>query len=364
MKLLQKYLLEKGLDCAIFATYEKVNPNLFYLTEYVGAGFLVVFANGRLMLHVPSRDLSLAKKVKGVTVSSGKKLSEVLSSNGISVKKAGIDFSNISVLDFNNLKEKLKCDVKASDDSLSISKTMDSQSFCDFVDLTEFMNGLRMVKSKEEVVKIQEACRITDLIITKFVNNFKTFKTEKEAGAFLVYEATKLAEGVSFEPIVASGANAAIPHHKSLDVMNNGFCVVDFGVKYKGYCSDVTRTFYVGKPSVAEEKIYYDLLEAQKKAIGLVKPGVVISDLCIDAEKDLKQKLIHSLGHGLGIEVHEMPYVSTDNKTTLIEGMVITIEPGEYIEGKYGIRIEDDVLVTSSGCEVLSKFRKELIIIK
>ena len=135
-------------------------------------------------------------------------------------------------------------------------------------------------------------------------------------------------------------------------------------MKSGGYCSDVTRTIYYGKPSKEEEKTYYDLLREQERAISLVKPGKIIGDLCIDAEKNLKQKLIHSLGHGLGIEVHEFPYVSTNSKTKLAEGMVITIEPGEYVEGKYGIRIEDDVLVSKTKADVLSKFTKKLIIIK
>ena len=340
MKLLQEEIIRKGLDCALFVTYEKVNPNLFYLTGYVGSGVLIVRKDEKPILHVSTRDFVQAKQINGVEVTSGKKLTEILIEKGIDYKKIGIDFANIYVLDFNLLREKLNCE---------------------FVDLSDFMNSLRVVKSKEEVEKIQKACKITDLILSNFVKNFKKFKTEEDAAAFLVYEARKQADGVSFEPIVASGVNAAVPHHTPYGKLQKGFCVVDFGVKYSGYCSDVTRTFYVGKPTKEEEKVYYDLLNAQEKAIGLVKPGIAISDLCNKVEKNLKQKLIHSLGHGLGIEVHEMPYVSTNSKDVLKEGMVITIEPGEYIEGKYGIRIEDDVLVTNSGQKMLSKFSKKLI---
>lgn len=343
MRALQEEIKKLGIDCAIFITYEKPNPNLFYLTGYVGAGALIVRLNDRPILHVPSRDLIQAKEIKGVEVVSGKKLVETFAEYKIGNKKIGIDFANISVLDFNSLKERLGCE---------------------FFDLSDLMNGYRMIKSEEEIEKIRKACKITDSILDKFVKNFKKFKTEEEAAAFLVYEARKLAEGVSFEPIVASGANAAVPHHIPSGKINKGFCVIDFGVKYEGYCSDVTRTIYFGKPSKGEEKIYYDLLENQEKAISFVRTGIVIGDLCDGAEKDLKQKLIHSLGHGLGIEVHELPYVSTNSKDILKEGMVITIEPGEYIEGKYGIRIEDDVLVTSNGQKVLSKFTKKLIIIK
>lgn len=343
MKILQEQIKAKGLDGALFVTNESLNPNLFYLTGYIGAGVMIIRPDDHPILHVPSRDLTQAKQVKGVEVTSGKKLIEILAEKKIKFKKLGIDFVNISAFDFNELKEKLNCE---------------------FIDITETMNSYRVVKSDEEIKKILMACKITDKILGNFIKNFKKFKTEKDASAFLVYESNKLAEGVSFEPIVASGKNAAIPHHVPSGIMNKGFCVIDFGVKYKGYCSDVTRTIYFGKPDKNEEKIYYDLLENQEKAISLVKPGVPISDLCDHAEKNLKQKLIHSLGHGLGIEVHEMPYVSTNSKDALKEGMVITIEPGEYVEGKYGIRIEDDVLVTASGQKVLSKFTKKLIIIK
>ncbi|MEK6894590.1 MAG: Xaa-Pro peptidase family protein [Nanoarchaeota archaeon] len=340
MKTLQEELIKMGFDCAIFMTNEKTNPNLFYFTKYKGAGFLVIPSEGKALLHVPSRDLSEAKIVNGVVVSSGRKLSESLLEFKINSKKVGIDFVNTSVTDFNMLKKRFDCE---------------------FFDISVFMDELRAVKDKDEIKKMREACKITDKILNQFVDNFSKFKTEEEVAAFLVYETRKLGCVESFEPIVASGKNGAVPHHTPSGKLQNGFLVVDFGVKYLGYCSDITRTFYFGKPSIEEEKIYYDLLKEQERAISLVKPGKIIGDLCIEAEKNLRQKLIHSLGHGLGIEVHEFPYVSTNSKTKLSEGMTITIEPGEYIDGKYGIRIEDDLLVTKNGCEVLTKFSKKLI---
>lgn len=343
MKSLQNELAKRGIDCAIFMTNEEPNPNLFYFTGYKGAGFLVIPASGKIILHVPARDLSEAKLVENVSLSYGKKFSESLLNFGISTKKIGIDFTNTSVAQYNMLKEKFNCE---------------------FFNLDNFMNDLRSVKNSEEILKIKKACKITDNIFDKFVKNFKKFKTEEEAAAFLVYETRKIGCIPSFEPIVASGKNASIPHHTPSGKINKGFCVIDYGIKYKGYCSDVTRTIYYGKPSPVEEKTYYDLLNEQERIISLVKPGVLIGDLCVEAEKSLKQKLIHSLGHGMGIEVHEHPYVSLESKVKLMEGMVITIEPGEYIEGKYGIRIEDDVLVTKKGCEVLSRFPKKLIIVK
>jgi Xaa-Pro aminopeptidase len=338
MKRLQDKLSKENIDFALIVTNEDVNPNLFYLTRYSGSGALIVFPNSKSILHVTSRDLNEAKLVDNVKISHGKKLFEILIS--LNPKRIGIDFSNVSVRDFNNIRDKINCE---------------------FVDLSDFFNEVRAIKTETEISLVKKACKITDAILENFVKNFGSFDTEESAVAFLVYETYKSGCTLSFEPIVASGKNAAIPHHKSGGKMNKGFCVVDFGVKYKGYCSDVARTFYFGDVSNKEKKIYYDLLHAQEKAISLLKSGISISELGNSIDKTLKQTLIHALGHGLGVEVHESPYILNSSKGILKENMIITIEPGEYIEGKYGIRIEDDILVTKDGCEVLSKFSKELI---
>lgn len=343
MKRIQDYLVEKGIDCALFLTEEKVDTNLFYFTGYIGAGVLIVPAAGKPLLHASLRDKTMAKKIKGVDLTDGtKKLSEVFKERNISCVKIGICFDAVLVSDFNGLKERLGCE---------------------FVDISDFMRGLREVKSKTEIINIQRACKITDEILGKFVEKFKKFKTEEEAAAFLVYETRIRGCGLAFEPIVASGANASVPHHVPSGKIKKGFCVVDFGVTYQGYCSDVTRTFFVGKPTEEEKKTYYDLLKVQRTVINKVMMGKEIAPLHNEVKKILGDKLIHSLGHGLGIEVHEPPYVSSSTKGVLKEGMVITIEPGVYAAGKYGIRIEDDVLVTKGKPRVLSKFSKELNII-
>ena len=343
MKRLQEELLKRKLDCAIFLSGEKPDANCFYLTGYTGAGVLVIPAVGKPILHAPSRDTGLAEKVKGVVLTDGnRKLSEVLKEKSIACGKVGICFDTLLVSDFNKLKEKLNCE---------------------FSDLSSFMKGLRACKNSSEIAKIRTACKITDEIIGKFVKNFKKFKTEEEVVAFLVYETRLRGCDLAFEPIVASGVNAAVPHHVSHGKINRGFCVVDFGVKYKGYCSDVTRTFYIGVPTASDRKLYFDLLKVQEDSINNVEVGAEIASLHNDAKKILGDKFIHSLGHGLGIDVHEEPYVSSSTKGVLKEGMIITIEPGVYVPGKYGIRIEDDVVVTANGAKVLSKFSKELIVI-
>ncbi len=343
MKALQKYLLKNGLDCALFLNGEKPDPNSFYLTGYNGSGVLIVPSRGKAILHVPDRDKTEALNAKNANVSvadKNRKLSDVLKEKGISTKKIGICFENTFVSDFNSLKEKFNCS---------------------FTDLSGFMKELRMQKRTDEIAKIKKACTITDKIIEKFVANFKKFKTESDATAFLTYEARSRGCGLAFEPIVASGANAAVPHHVPSGAIKSGFCVVDFGVTYKGYCSDVTRTFYVGKPTEKERRLYAELLKIQEDSILKVIVGGKIAHLYNDAKRILGDKFIHSLGHGMGIEVHEAPNISYTNEGVFKKNMVVTIEPGVYVSGKYGIRIEDDVLVTSGKPRVLSKFSKELI---
>ena len=343
MKNLQDELKRIGLDCALFLTDEKTDPTLFYFTEYIGAGVLIVPALGEPILHASLRDKGIAERVKGVILTDGaKKLSEVLNEKNISCGKIGICFDNMLMKDFNRLKEKLNCE---------------------FIDISDFMKSLRECKNSLEISKIQKACIVTDEIIGEFVKNFSKFKTEEEAAAFLVYETRIRGCGLAFEPIVATGGNAAVPHHVPHGKIQKGFCVVDFGVTYKGYCSDMTRTFFVGKPTSEEVKIYGELLKVQEDSIAKVEVGAEIAKLHNDAAKILGDKFIHSLGHALGIEVHEEPYVSSSTKGVLKEGMVITIEPGVYVSGKYGIRIEDDVLVTDGKPKVLSKFSKELIVV-
>jgi len=343
MKRIQEELLKKGLDCALFVNGEKIDANSFYLIGYTGSGVLIIPARGKPVLHAASRDKGMAEKVRGVILTDGnKKLSEVLKEKNVACSKIGICFDNLLVSDFSRLKYKLNCE---------------------FTDISNFMREVRECKNAGEIAKIEKACKITDEIIGKFVKNFGNFKTEEEAAAFLIYETRIRGCGLAFEPIVASGANAAVPHHIPSGKIHNGFCVVDFGVTYKGYCSDMTRTFYVGTPTTQEKKLYSDLLKVQEDSINKVKAGAEIAALHDDAAKILGDKFIHSLGHGLGIEVHESPYISSSTKGVLKEGMVITIEPGVYVPGKYGIRIEDDMLVTSGKPRVLNKFSKELICI-
>lgn len=230
-------------------------------------------------------------------------------------------------------------------------------------DINSILSKLRETKTKSEISKIKTACKLTEKVIGHIVKNFKFIK-EGDIKRFIKIQALKYGCELSFEPIVASGKNAATPHYFGNQKIKKGFLIIDLGLKYNGYCADITRTFYIGKPSNKEIKMYNKFLSVQRQAIKLVKSGVKVKVLETFVRKEMgsdEKYFSHSLGHGLGIKVHESPGISINSNDILEEGMVITIEPGYY--KRFGIRIEDDILVTKKGCEILTKFPKELVII-
>jgi Xaa-Pro aminopeptidase len=178
------------------------------------------------------------------------------------------------------------------------------------------------------------------------------------------------ADGDAFESIVASGPRGALPHGRATEkkICRGEFVTLDFGCTFHGYNSDLTRTVAVGKPGARATKIYQTVLQAQCKAIEATRPGVSARALDRVARNHIRQKgfgkyFSHSLGHGLGIEIHEPLRLSAKSKDVVAVGNVFTIEPGIYIKGIGGVRIEDDVVVRDSGCEVITKSPKELIIV-
>jgi Xaa-Pro aminopeptidase len=175
---------------------------------------------------------------------------------------------------------------------------------------------------------------------------------------------------MSFPTILASGTRSAIVHGRASGarIPRRGFVVCDFGVILAGYCSDRTRTVHVGRPPAEARQFYEAVLEAQQAAIAAVRPGVTAAEVDGVARDVLRRRKLaryftHSTGHGLGLEIHEAPRLAVGQAQKLEAGMVITIEPGAYVPGKWGVRIEDVVVVTPSGCEVLTPTDKELVII-
>jgi Xaa-Pro aminopeptidase len=231
------------------------------------------------------------------------------------------------------------------------------------------VEALRMVKDPEELTLMREAallgCRLFDHILTFLAPGLR----EIDVAAELEHQARVLgAEGMSFETIVASGPRSAMPHGRATvaRLPRRGFLTLDFGVILNGYCSDMTRTIHLGAPSEKERNAYAAVLEAQESAVAAVASGVTCGEVDEAARGVLRsaglaEAFSHSTGHGVGLEIHEPPRVGTGQTTRLLPGMVVTIEPGIYLQGEFGIRIEDMVAVTRTGCEVLTPSPKALI---
>ncbi|HEY3249778.1 MAG TPA: Xaa-Pro peptidase family protein [Ignavibacteria bacterium] len=240
-----------------------------------------------------------------------------------------------------------------------------------FISAAEKIETLTMCKLPDEIEKLKQAARITDKTFEKILTIIKPGISEKDVSAEISYWHKKFgAEKDSFDPIVASGWRGALPHGIASDkIIEKGDMVtLDFGCVYDGFCSDLTRTIAVGEPSDELKKIYQIVLDAQLKAIDAAKVGARTIEVDLVARNYISsfgygEKFGHGLGHGLGIEVHELPSVSQRMDMALPEGAVVTIEPGIYVEGVGGVRIEDDILIKNGKCEVLNSSKKELIIV-
>ncbi len=225
-----------------------------------------------------------------------------------------------------------------------------------------FVEMLRVVKDEDELAVMAQAalagCRLFDGIL-RFL---RPGVAEMAVAAELEHQARLLgAEGMSFETIVASGVRSAMPHGRATAALlpKRGFVTLDFGIIHKGYCSDMTRTVYLGRPRPGERKAYEAVLEAQEAAVDAVAPGASCAEVDEAARSILRREGLgeafsHSTGHGVGLEIHEPPRVGAGQRTRLVAGMVVTIEPGVYLAGQFGIRIEDMVEVTRSGGKVMT----------
>jgi Xaa-Pro aminopeptidase len=229
----------------------------------------------------------------------------------------------------------------------------------------------RMVKDAAEIQRIRRAVELGASLLPIARQKIRPGVTEVEVAAAMEYEARcRGAEGMSFPTILVSGPRSALVHGRAslAHIPRHGFVVCDFGVILADYCSDRTRTVHVGRPSAEARQFYAAVLEAQLAAISAVRPGVTADEVDGAARRVLRRRKLaryftHSTGHGLGLEIHESPRLAKGQAQKLEPGMVVTIEPGAYVPGKWGVRIEDVVVVTSSGCEVLTPTDKELVII-
>ena len=239
------------------------------------------------------------------------------------------------------------------------------------VPMNDAISGFRQVKEEYELERMRKAQKITDAAFTEVLGRIHVGMTEKELAAELVYCLLKNGgEGLSFEPIVVSGPNSSLPHGVPGDrrLREGDFITMDFGVLYQGYCSDMTRTVALGYATEEMRKVYDTVLKAQLAGIAVTKAGVTGREIDAAARKVIQdagygEYFGHGYGHCLGMEVHEMPSCSPGGDKTMEINMVSSAEPGIYLPGKFGVRIEDVVVFTADGCEILTQSPKNLIVV-
>lgn len=347
---IQTLLIEQKQDFLLIGNFgHQINDDLLYwlLLEKLEYGFMLIPQSGKPTLFaIPFEVHQLKQKqeefltIIPAATSVEKSIQELISSTEptLAVRASALPY---------HISEKLK--------------TIPQITLASFMHEEHIMS----VKLPKEISRMQQAAKLTDIIFTELLNGWHICYTEADAANLLLTLMAERGVEPSFPPIVASGKNAANPHHHpEYKKIQPGFCVIDFGVRFKGYCSDMTRTIYIGTPTSEETAVYNALRDAQEKTIKKIIPGVSVKDLDAYCRNELGPELnaffIHSLGHGLGTQVHEYPGVSKKADAVLHSHMVITIEPGIYVPDQYGIRIEDDVLVTPTGYEVLTTSNKTL----
>ena len=339
-------------DCAIITS----DVNRRYFTDMKSsAGTVLIFPNNAYLI-IDFRYIEKArKKVKACEVIEQQRLfhqiNSLLKKHGAKTIAIESDYLTVSgLIDFKaNLKGKIKTDKE----------------------LSRLIASLRTVKSDDEIIKIEKAQRIAESAFDDILKYIEVGRTEREIALRL--DSLMLehgAEAMSFETIVLSGKNTSMPHGMPSDkrVDSGDFVLMDFGAVYDGYHSDMTRTVCVGEPTDKQRKIYEIVLTAQKESIKCVKAGLSGSQLDSVARDIITNEgygdcFGHSLGHGVGLEIHEYPNASPNSDCELLENSVVTIEPGIYIAGEFGVRIEDFVVLKEDGCINLTKAPKELIIL-
>ena len=236
-----------------------------------------------------------------------------------------------------------------------------------FLDASRAILRARMIKDDDEIAAIREACRISSRTADELPSLLKEGVSEAEIAAEINYRGQKYGgQGPSFDTISAFGANAAEPHYTALGarLKRNKFALFDFGTRYKRYCSDITRTYFFGRPNQKDKRMYEVVARAQQAAFDVIRAGVkgkephLAAERIIDAS-EFKGTFIHGLGHGLGLAVHDGGGLSAQSELVLEPGMVMTVEPGVYLPGYGGVRIEDDIVITKTGFNFLTTAARE-----
>lgn len=344
-------LQARGLDAMLITSA----PGEFYAAGFHGEGVALI-TPAKSWYWTDSRYIEAAgSKVSGAEVAmpaAGTGYRALVSGlvEELGIKALGFEEAYMSVGEYNLWQQSVKAD---------------------FIPASQLLTDLRMVKDADELAAMREAQRVTDEAFSEILNDIKPGVTESEIAARLTYlMASKGAERNSFDPIVACGANGSMPHAvPGLKKIEKGhFVTMDFGCVVGGYCSDMTRTVAVGEPSEEMNLVYHTVLRAQLAAIDAIHGGVkgaeihkVADDILVAA--GYGGKMGHGLGHSLGIEIHENPRFSPAWPDAIPAGAFLSVEPGIYLPGKFGVRIEDVVMLTEDGCIDITHSPKELIIL-
>ncbi len=323
--------------------------NISYITDYKSRDSYLIISKKKNLYITDSRYTEEAKKALNPAFA-------VKQANGLLINSSIADFCK--QMDITNLGFEEEYFSFAQYQRLK--KTLNVS--INLVPYRYLIEKLREIKTSEELLKIRRATEITLDALRYIKKLIVPGKSEIEiVGELERYIRYSGGTSAGFDIIAASGPNSSFPHHISnyRKVTNNEPVLIDIGVNFSGYKSDLTRVFFLGKISTLAAKIYDIVAQAQSKAINKIKPGTAISEIDAAARKYITRKgygsyFGHNLGHGIGLEVHELPNISAKNTETLKKGMIFTIEPAIYLPGKFGIRIEDTVSVTKEGVDVLS----------
>lgn len=341
----------KGLDAIIITS----RTNVFYLSGFTGTSGDLIITLQKAYLLTDFRYIEQAQMqapdFETVDIKNGFYAQIQLIINEQDINYLGFEDREVTYAVYKGMSENIKAG--------------------GLVPLGGLVSEQRRIKYPEEIELLKQAAAITDNAFAHIKTVIRPNITEQDISAEIEFFMRKAgATGTSFDIIVASGERSAMPHGTAGErvIQNGDFIVLDFGCVYKGYCSDITRTVAVGSVSDKQRQVYNIVHYTQLKALNAVKPGAVARDVDDLARRTLKgfdydRYFGHSLGHGVGVEIHEFPTLSSKNDMGLQEGMVLTIEPGVYIPGEFGVRIEDTVMVTEDGYQVLTHSPKALVIL-
>lgn len=336
-----------GVDAVIISS----PANMRYLSGFTGEGYVYLAKDRRAVVTDFRYVFSARKECENFDIIDMKKESYGVIRGYISdsVKKIGFEGNIVTFSEYGKMREMLP--------------------EVEFENIEGVFTLLRSIKCEDEIEKICKAEAIGDLAFSGILQELRSGMTEREVAAKLEqYMKEAGAEGISFDTIAAAGIHSSMPHAVPTDkrLEDGDFLTMDFGCKYQGYCSDMTRTVVIGHADQKQKEIYQVVLNAQLKALRQIRPGITGKEVDAIAREVIEDAgygncFGHGLGHSVGLEIHESPAFSARDDHIIQPGMVITVEPGIYLDGFYGVRIEDVVVITEDGCRNITHSEKELM---